>query len=473
MTTPLSKHRRDAQQIWQAGVDAVSSERLVADAVRVQQQQTELLICGELFLLKNIGNIAVVGAGKAGAGMAVAVERALGNEIVDAKVSGWVNVPADCLRPTRKIHLHPARPAGLNEPTEDGVHGTIQILETVSQLQPNDLCLVLISGGGSALLPAPVPEISLTEKQAVTRFLMHSGASIDELNTVRKQISRVKGGRLANASTAGTTITLIISDVIGDPLEIIASGPTVPDSSTPQQAISVLQKYQQKENSNSNIPQTIWDFLNSAAETATQKTTPQETIAPKNTVRNCVIGNNRVAVNAAAEKAISLGYEVVAQETDRAGIAAELGKEFAEQAIALRDADQQTPPTSDRSTSVRPKCLLSGGEPIVHLATTNQPRKGGRNQELVLAGLAELWDDGMKNITLLSGGTDGEDGPTDAAGAFADAALIAHAKQNKLSPTEFLAINNSYPFFESINGLLKTGPTHTNVMDLRVILIEQ
>lgn len=444
------KRRRDAIAIWQAGVDAVDSGRLVAAHVAVDDGT--LTVCGHAFPLNGLRRIAVVGAGKAGAGMAVAVERALGEQIVNGKVSGWVNVPEGCLRPTRRVHLHPARPAGHNEPTQAGVDGAIEILNCVSELTADDLCLVLLSGGGSALLPAPVPEISLADKQAVTRLLMHAGATIDELNCVRKQLSRIKGGRLAAACNAGTTIALIVSDVIGDPLDVIASGPTVADSSTPADALAILEKYTPD---GGVVPAAVLSFLESARDAGGAQP------AISTAVHNHVIGNNAVAVDAAANKARELGYAVESQGSDNAGIAAELGRELADRAIAMRNESRP---------GTQPRCLLSGGEPVVQLVATDRPRKGGRNQELVLAAVERLWNDGMAGVVVLSGGTDGEDGPTDAAGAWADAGLLAEARKRDLQPGGFLAINNSYPFFQQTGGLLMTGPTHTNVMDLRVVL---
>ncbi|MBC7821790.1 MAG: glycerate-2-kinase family protein, partial [Planctomycetaceae bacterium] len=234
--------REQARAIWEAGVAAVASDRLVRNVVSCDSRT--LSVCGESFAVGSLGGIIVLGTGKAGAGMASAIEAALGEELVDAKVTGWVNVPADCVRPLRRVVLHAARPAGVNEPTEEGVFGTQRILELAHNSGPNDVVLVLISGGGSALAPAPVPGISLADKQAVTRFLMRSGASIQELNTVRKHLSLFKGGGLARATShARAVITLIISDVIGDPLDVIASGPTVEDTSTVADALAVLERF--------------------------------------------------------------------------------------------------------------------------------------------------------------------------------------------------------------------------------------
>lgn len=446
----------DAISIWQTGVEAVDSGRLVNK--NVSTSGSLLHICGHEILLDTVNRIVVVGAGKAGVGMAIAFEQALGDKIVAEKVSGWVNVPEDCIPDTtdlrpRKIHLCPARPAGVNEPTEEGVAGSLEILKRVSQLGPNDLCVVLISGGGSALMPAPVEGITLNDKQQVTRFLMKAGAAIDELNCVRKQLSRIKGGGLARATRAGHVLTLIISDVIDDPLDVIASGPTVEDSAPPGEALSILEKYSQND---ADIPSAVRDTLTAKIRASIH----EEPLAE--TVHNFVIGNNSVCLNAAADRARALGYHVHSLGSDNRGEAKQVGKALADLCRSVRDSDH---PIS------APACILSGGEPIVHVVSTDQPQKGGRNQELVLAGLEQLWDDGMESIVILSGGTDGEDGPTDAAGAYADSEIVKTAHDQNLIPADFLAVNNSYPFFQQIAGLLITGPTHTNVMDLRVCLV--
>jgi glycerate-2-kinase len=442
----MSRLSDDARAIWQAGVSAVDSGRLIRAHVR--RDAETLTVAGNEFTISKLERIVVVGAGKAGAGMARALEEVLGPDLLE-RTSGWVNVPADCVAALDAIHLHTARPAGVNEPTEDGVAGARKILELVRGLGANDLCLVLLSGGGSALLPAPVPEISLADKQTVTRALMQGGATIDELNCVRKQLSEVKGGNLARAAPAGTMVALIISDVIGDPLDVIASGPTVPDTNTPAEALEILARVRDR---GASIPESVVAYLKERAAHSPQ---PPPVRA---TVKNAIIGNNAVALSAAAEKAEELGYTVHSLGSDNAGVAREAGVALAELCRLIRDSQTPLAP---------PACVLSGGEPIVHLAPTDQPRKGGRNQELVLAGLQALGDD-IQDIVLLSGGTDGEDGPTDAAGAWADAEVLARARQRNLDPQPFLEINNSYPFFAEIGSLLLTGPTHTNVMDLRV-----
>jgi glycerate-2-kinase len=466
--------RDDALAIWQAGVDAVRADRLVADAVRVDG--TALVVCGQRVEL-NGGRLAVVGAGKAGAGMAAGMERAIGDTLPGDRRIGWVNVPADCIRPTGWIHLHAARPAGVNEPTEAGVAGTREILRLVGSLTPRDVCVVLISGGGSALLTAPAAGISLADKVQVTRSLVQAGASIDELNAVRRRLSDVKGGGLLRACRAGTVIVLIISDVIGDPLETIASGPTIPSPTTAADALAILQRLIPDQSAN---PDSVWRVLSNSPATssplplgegsrvrgsATQPPPSPCALPSRNgprPVSHHILANNRTALDAAAARASSLGYEVIAVRPDERGEARDVGRALAEECIALRDS---------LASSGRRLCLITGGEPVVHFEPSDRPRKGGRNQEVVLAAVDLLWDDGMFGVAILSGGTDGEDGPTDAAGAVADEELISHAHRLNLTPAPFLADHNSYPFFDQTGGLIRSGPTHTNVIDVRVALV--
>lgn len=457
--------RAEAEAVWRAGVAAVDSGRLVREALCCRGGQ--LLICGERFSLSEWNRIAVVGAGKAGAGMAAAVEETLGPHLAGDRLFGWVNVPADCVRPLERIRLHAARPAGVNEPTAAGVQGAERILEIVSQLTARDLCLVLLSGGGSALLPAPAAGIRLEDKQAVTRALMHAGATIHELNCVRKQLSRIKGGGLARACPAGRLVTLIISDVIGDPLDVIASGPTFPDSATPANALAILRKYAA---AGAAIPPAVTEYLQRAAQSLpsprpSDNPSPHRPHDPQDHfphVSNYVIGNNATALSSAAQRAAELGYAVHSLGSANSGEARRVGVQLAELARGIRDG---------AGPIAAPACVLWGGESVVHVVPSDQPRKGGRNQEVVLAALNHLWEAGLQDVVILSGGTDGEDGPTDAAGAIADEKVRLRAQSLGLLPAVFLAVNNSYAFFERTGGLFKTGPTHTNVMDLAVVLV--
>jgi glycerate-2-kinase len=452
VTEIVSRLRRDAVAIWRAGVAAVDSERLVRDRVRFVDGRLD--VAGHPFELSDASRIVAVGAGKAGAGMAAGLEQALAGTPAADRLSGWVNVPADCVRPLPHVHLHPARPAGVNEPTEAGVFGSHEILRLIRGLSAKDVGIVLLSGGGSALLPAPVSGISLADKQVVTRFLMSAGATINELNCVRKPLSEIKGGNLARAARGRPLVALIISDVIGDPLDVIASGPTVADRANAADARAVLSRFA---SDRSQIPETVWSVLEEKSRA------PDEPPIPGNVV-NVVIGNNATALAAANKTAIALGYETLSLGSEKQGLARDAGRELAELARTCRDSDSPPRPAM---------CILSGGEPVVRLVPTDRPRAGGRNQELVLAAVATLWDDGMDGLAIVSGGTDGEDGPTDAAGAVADANLMREAHKRGLDPDSFLAINNSYAFFEQTGGLLKTGPTHTNVMDVQILLVDR
>ncbi len=439
--------RTDALAIWQAAVGAVRSDRLVRDNVRVSGDTLE--IAGESIALRPGGRIIVVGAGKAGAGMAAGLEEALGSKLAQRhQLTGWINVPADCARRLEHVHLHAARPAGVNEPTPEGAEGSRKIMELVASALPVDLVIALISGGGSALLPLPIEGITLDDKLAVTRFLSAAGAPIDELNTVRKQLSQIKGGGLARACNAGRLVTLIISDVLGDPLEIIASGPTVEDSSRPEDALRILEKYRAREQG---ISERVFEAL------AARKQAKHD--APRCRVSNHIIGNNAVAVAAAAKFAEQLGYQVTSESAAASeGATESLGVGLAERAMSMR---------CNRAAA----CLISGGEPTVKLVEAGRRGRGGRNQQLVLAAVRRLWDEDLSGMAILSGGTDGEDGPTDAAGAIADNRLVDEARRRGLEPEQFLERNDAYNFFEPLGGLIKTGPTHTNVCDVRVVLV--
>ncbi|MCU0960245.1 MAG: DUF4147 domain-containing protein [Pirellulaceae bacterium] len=450
--------RVDAQAIWQAGVAAVASDRLVQQAVCVKQGT--LRVVDECLPLHEVRRIVVVGAGKAGAGMAAGLEAALGAEVLeDKQVTGWVHVPADCVRQLRRITLHAARPPGVNEPTVEGEIGCRRMLDLVESLAPDDLCLCLLSGGGSALLPAPVAGISLNDKRAVTSFLSRAGANIRQLNTVRKQLSRIKGGGLLRACRAGRLITLIISDVLGDPLDVIASGPTVPDPTTAADALEILRQFGAEA---AGIAPAVFDVLRAHAGTRSLAVAPSAC-----QLANHVIGNITLAVDAAGQEAARRGYShalVAARELE--GEANDVGLHLA--TVARRMQSQRGP-----------DCLISGGEPTVTLCTTRPPGRGGRNQQVALAALC-AWlaessagprSGALDGLLVLSGGTDGEDGPTDAAGAIADADVAAAALRQRLDPADHLARNDAYPFFAATGGLLQTGPTHTNVCDLRVVLV--
>jgi glycerate 2-kinase len=410
--------------------------------------------------LNRVGRIAVVGAGKAGAGMAEALEHALGPTWSAAKqLTGWVNVPDDCVRRLKHIHLHGARPAGRNEPTPEGLAGSEEMLRIVGSLAGDDLCIALISGGGSALLPAPVEGITLVDKLAVTRHLSAAGANIQQLNIVRKQLSRIKGGGLARACQAGRLIALIISDVPGDPLDVISSGPTVADRSTPEEALAVLQQF---DPDGTAIPANVYEYLNRAVRDRgfpTVRPRPRDDRTPSVTI--IVIGNNATAVDAAGVEAERLGYShAMTSATKPEGPVEAIGRHLADMALSMRDTQG-------------PDCLISGGEGTVQLIDEAHRGVGGRNQQLALAALIRLAEHDPRGIAIVSAGTDGEDGPTDAAGAVVDEMVIAQAKRLRLDATDFLRRNDAYNFFRPLDALIKTGPTHTNVCDVRVVVVDR
>jgi hydroxypyruvate reductase/glycerate 2-kinase len=317
---------------------------------------------------------------------------------------------------------------------------------------PDDIAICLISGGGSALLPAPAEGVSLTDKQATTKLLHACGANINEMNAVRKHLSRIKGGRLAQAFHGKKLIALIISDVVGDPLDVIASGPTVADPTTFGDAIAVLQRY--------DLWQKVPEAVRRHLEQGKAGEIPETLKQPPANVVNRIIGRNADSLAVAAAKAKSLGYGLLSLGSFIEG-------ETREVAIACSGVVRGI--QAGEVNISRPACVLLGGETTVALG--QNPGKGGRNQEFVLAALCKLGDTGTKDVVILSGGTDGEDGPTDAAGAIASAQTLAIARKLALDPLISLTRHDAYPFFAATGDLIKTGPTETNVMDIRVLLI--
>jgi glycerate 2-kinase len=441
MTDFSARLREHARTIWQAAVAAADPFDLVRAALTQLAPE-----------LAEAERILVVGGGKAGAAMAAGAEAALTDRL--DRVAGVVNVPEGAHRPLRAIRLNVGRPAGVNQPTAAGVAGVRAMLDLIKTAGPGDIGLCLLSGGGSALLPAPVEGVSLKDKQDVTNLLSAGGATIDEINCVRKHLSAVKGGRLAQAFTeCGCPLyCLIISDVIGDPLDVIASGPTAADPTTFADALAVLERRALT----TKTPPTILDHLRRGAAGAF----PETPKALPATVHNLILVNNARALEVAARRAEELGYPVLNLGAFIEGETQQVAAVMAGIVRSIRADGQPVRP---------PICLLSGGETTVTL--TADHGLGGRNQEFVLAMTLKLGKDGMRNTILLSGGTDGEDGPTDAAGAVADAGTLVRAASQQLDPAAYLGRHDAYTFFEKVGGLLKTGLTQTNVMDVRVLLI--
>jgi hydroxypyruvate reductase len=436
--------REQARTIFNAGVRAADPEAAVRRHCR---RQGDLFQVGEeAHDLARVDHLWVVGAGKATAAMARAIEMLVGDRIDD----GWISVKYGHGLPLQRIGV---TEAGHPLPDAAGMAAARRILALVKRAGPRDLVLVLLSGGGSALLPLPAAGLTLSDKQAVTQALLDRGAAIGEINAVRKHLSAIKGGRLAQVGAAGAIITLVLSDVVGDELESIASGPTVPDSSTFADCLEIIRRY----GMDAALPAAVADHL-AAGAAGHRAETPKSGTHVWTHTRHCIIGNNLQSIEAAAGEARRLGYAPLILSSRIEGdtrCAAHLHAAIAREVLA---SGHPLP---------APVCLLSGGETTVTVRGTG---KGGRNQEFALA--AALAIDGARRTVVLSAGTDGGDGPTDAAGAIVDHASARRARDRGLDPRAYLDNNDSYTFFKRSGELLITGPTRTNVMDLHVVLIQ-
>ncbi len=439
METTLRKH---ALQIFRAALGAADPIEAILRHVRLDGDS---LVAGKRrYRLADYDRVLVVGAGKAGAAMGRALERLLGRRIS----GGWINVKYGHVAPLRRIQLHEC---GHPVPDAAGVEGARRIATLAAEAGERDLLFCVISGGASALMPLPAEPITLEEKQETTRLLLASGASIHEMNAVRKHLSRIKGGQLARLAWPATLVSLLLSDVIGDDLDVIGSGPTAPDSSTFAQAKALLEKYAIWDR----VPASVRERIEQGVAGAIEET-PKPGAPEFSRTQNLVVGSNRLAVDAAAKKARELGYRTMVLSTFVEGETRDVARVHAAILKEIRASARPLRP---------PACVISGGETTV---TLRGEGLGGRNQEFVLAAAIDL--DGYEKIVVLSGGTDGTDGPTDAAGAVADGETLARARRKGLDAARSLADNDSYHFFEALGDLLKTGPTHTNVMDVRILL---
>jgi len=437
------KLRKDALAIFTAGVKAVDPVNAIKRHFKLQDG---ILSAGDkTYDLTSYSGVYVIGAGKASAAMAQPIEEILGDRI---KASA-VNVKYGHDVPLKIVRVNEA---GHPVPDEAGLKGTNQIIQLLQQTGKKDLIICLISGGGSALLPCPAQGLVLENKQQVTKHLLEIGANIHEINAVRKHISKVKGGQLARLAYPSTLISLILSDVIGDDLDSIASGPTAPDSSTFSDCLHILDKYNIKQK----IPSSVLEHLERGAKGEIKETPKADDPVFKKT-QNVIIGSNILAVKAAKEKADELSYHSLILSSFIEGETKEVAKVHAAVAKEILNTGNPLP---------RPACVISGGETTV---TIRGKGLGGRNQEFVLAAAIEI--DGLEDVVILSGGTDGTDGPTDAAGALADGKTVRRAKAQGLDAEDHLRENDSYHFFEPLGDLLITGPTYTNVMDLRLVMV--
>jgi glycerate-2-kinase len=362
-----------------------------------------------------------------------------------------VNIPA-YTKPWPKGKQIKFNPASHPVPSEDGVRGVKNMLRLVGQPSEEDLVICLISGGGSALMPLPSAGLLLSDKQKTTNLLLKSGAKIDEINAVRKHLSDFKGGRLAEKLYPATVLSLIISDVVGDKLESIASGPTVPDDTTYADAYTILQECGLWRK----VPDSVRKRIQEGKEGKLPET-PKKTSRIFKRVHNVLIGTNKESCQAAAEVLEKRGYRSLILSTRLQGEAREVGKIMAGICIGIRENQLPVAP---------PAAVVAGGETTV---TVHGKGHGGRNQELVLS--AALSIRGNPAILVSSIGTDGVDGPTDAAGAVADGDTVERGLRIHMNPDSYLRENNSYPFFERLNDLVITGPTGTNVNDIFIALV--
>jgi glycerate-2-kinase len=436
-------NRENAEQIFLAGVRSVLPEKLITKMMSVNG--SVLTIQDHNFPLKGIRNIYLIGAGKASAAMGHYVENILENRISGGHIV--VKYDHSC-RLKRTIVTEAGHPV----PDINGFRATEEIKKIAQQASEDDLVICLLSGGGSALL-ADLPEGLLPEElYIVNNLLIRCGASIREINCVRKHLSGVKGGQLSRMTWPATIVSLILSDVIGDPLDVIASGPTAPDPSTFNDALRIIEFY----HLTSDITTGVLKYLKEGSH-GIHPETPKPGDPLFSRTFNFLAGTNRTAIEAAKIQASSLGFNTFIVER-------ELHKDVENATETIINASVNYKKNNDVR---KPVCLLYGGEPTLKV---NGNGRGGRNQHLALSAAKRL--QAVAGITLLSAGTDGTDGPTDAAGAVVDSETVNHAISLNADPEGYLAEFDSYNFFRITGGQIKTGPTFTNVMDMVVVLIE-
>jgi len=438
--------REAAVKILNAVLNAADPR--IAIRNHVHKVDNTLHIDNLIFKLDKFKRVFVVGGGKASGAMAEALEEIVGENLTE----GFINVLPDKTSEfkTGKIFLNGVRHP---IPDENGVEGARKIIQLIGKAKERDLIICLISGGGSALMPLPAAGITLQDKQNLTDALLKCGATIDEINAVRKHVSELKGGLLSKASYPTTLISLILSDVVGDPLDTIASGPTAPDATTFNDAVSILEKYNLWRTS---IPKSIKKRLKAGLKKEILETPkPGDKVFGK--THNVIIGNNRSVALTACKEAKSLGFNPLLLSSMIEGEARYVGIAYAGIMKEILYSNNPIP---------KPAVVVAGGETTV---TVRGRGKGGRNQELVLS--ASLKIKGHKGVAIASMGTDGIDGPTDAAGAIADGQTIKRAYDKGLDAREFLMNNDSYAFFLKLDDLIFTGPTGTNVNDLAVLVI--
>lgn len=453
MTSPL---RAAAAQVTDAAIAAVRPEALLPR--RLAWRDGELLLDGRPFsaAVRPTGRVAVVGGGKAAAGMAAALEALFAG----GRVAGLVSVPEGCGRSLAHLEVRETRPPAANLPTGAVVEATREMRGLLASLGPEDLAVVVVTGGGSALLEEPAAGVELADVIAVTRFLSAAGADIRELNVVRQAVSLVKAGGLARGCTAGRLVAVVLSDVIGDPLDLIASGPCMPAGPAPDAALAILRRHAALD-----VAPQVTRHLEAAAVTTTaQPATGDEWTTPSGCrVSHVLVGSNATAVDAASRAAQELGYDVTIRQAV-AGIesAESVGHRLAAEAAELVAAARR---------DGRGRAVIEGGEAVVTLPRDHG--RGGRNQQTVLAAV-EAWQrtagEWPAGLLLASVGTDGEDGPTDAAGGLVDQAVADRLATSGIDLARAISRCDAQPALAAAGGLVVTGPTGTNVADVRIIL---
>ena len=438
-----------SRDLFVKAVSAVDPFKRLQEMIRIEKDYLFIRTKKDeekVFNLNTFKKIFLIGTGKAAASMAKAIEEIFGDRIV----KGTITTKYGHLLSLKNIEIIEA---GHPIPDQKGIEGAKKIQNLLKESGPDDLVIFLLSGGGSALLPSPSNGITLEEKQAVTQLLLDCGADIQEINTVRKHISQIKGGLLAQWAYPSVLISFILSDVVGDQIDIIGSGPTAPDISTFDEAWKILEKYNLLKRVAPSIQKHL--ALGKKGEIAE---TPKAGHPASEKVNNILIGSNILALYAAEKEASSLGLNTMILSSSIVGDTREAARFHS--AIAKEVISSGNPLS-------RPACILSGGETTV---TIKGHGLGGRNQEFALAGALEI--SGLEKVVLLSGGTDGTDGPTDASGAVADHTTIIRARSMGLDPKSHLDNNDSYRFFQRLGDLLITGPTHTNVIDMHILLVD-